>query len=127
MREDQKPEALRLKGAMAVPDYQSFMRPLLVFAADGQEKNIRAAMDALADEFHLTPEEKQFLVPSGKETLLSNRVHWACTYLDKAGALKRTRRSHFVITGRGKELLKKYVDRIETRMLRQFPEFLAFQ
>jgi restriction endonuclease Mrr len=43
---------------MSVPDYQSFMRPLLAFGADGQEKNIRAAIDALADEFHLTPEDR---------------------------------------------------------------------
>jgi restriction system protein len=112
---------------MPVPDFQSFMRPLLEFGADGQEKNIRAATEALADEFHLTPEGRQLLVPSGKETLLSNRVHWARTYLDKAGALKRTRRSHFVVTERGQQLLKQYPDRIDTGILRQFPEFVAFQ
>jgi restriction system protein len=103
------------------------MRPLLAFGADGQEKNINAAIDALADEFRLTPEDRQLLVPSGKQTLLSNRVHWARTYLDKAGALKRTRRSHFIVTDRGKELLRQNPDRIDTRVLRQFPEFQAFQ
>jgi restriction system protein len=112
---------------MPVPDYQSFMKPLLAFGADGQEKNISAAIDALADEFHLTPEDRQLLVPSGKQTLLSNRVHWARTYLDKSGALKRTRRSHFVVTDRGQQLLKQYPDRIDSRILRQFPEFVAFQ
>jgi len=103
------------------------MRPLLAFGVDGQEKNISAAIDALADQLHLSPEDRQLLVPSGKQTLLANRVHWARTYLDKAGALRRTRRSHFVVTDRGKELLKKYPDRIETRTLRQFPEFVVFQ
>jgi restriction system protein len=103
------------------------MRPLLALGADGQEKNINAAIDALADEFHLTPEDRTLLLPSGKQTILANRVHWARTYLDKAGALKRTRRSHFVVTDRGKELLKQKPDRIEARDLRQFPEFLAFQ
>ena len=44
---------------MSVSDYQSFMRPLLAFGADGQEKNINAAIDALADEFHITPEDRQ--------------------------------------------------------------------
>jgi len=102
------------------------MRPLLSFA-DGQEKNIRAAIDALADEFHLVPEDRQRLLASGKQTLLANRVHWARTYLDKAGALKRTRRSHFVVTERGKELLRQNPDRIDARLLRQFPEFVAFQ
>jgi restriction system protein len=112
---------------LPVPDYQSFMRPLLALGADGQEKNINAAIDALAEQFHLTPEDRTLLLPSGKQTILANRVHWARTYLDKAGALKRTRRSHFVVTDRGRELLKQKPDRIEARDLRQFPEFLAFQ
>lgn len=111
---------------MSVPDYQTFMRPLLAFGADGQEKNIREAINALADQLHLTAEDRQLLVPSGKQTLLDNRVHWARTYLDKAGALTRTRRSHFVVTDRGRQLLKQYPDRIDGQVLRQFPEFLAF-
>jgi restriction system protein len=112
---------------LPVPDYQSFMRPLLAFGADGQEKNINAAIDALADKFRLTPEDRTLLLPSGKQTVLANRVHWARTYLDKSGALKRTRRSHYVVTDRGRELLKQNPDRIDARVLRQFPEFLAFQ
>jgi restriction system protein len=62
------------------------MRPLLAFGADGQEKNINAAIDALAVEFQLTPEDRELLLPSGKQTIFANRVHWARTYLDKAGA-----------------------------------------
>ncbi|UVO32263.1 restriction endonuclease [Bradyrhizobium arachidis] len=103
------------------------MRPLLAFGADGQERNINAAIDALADEFHLTPENRELLLPSGKQRVFANRVHWARTYLDKAGALKRTRRSHFVVTDRGRELLKQNPDRVDARTLRQFAEFLAFQ
>jgi len=112
---------------MSVPEYQTFMRPLLAFGADGQEKNIRDAIKAIADQLHLTPEDRQLLVPSGKQTVLDNRVHWARTYLDKAGALKRTRRSHFVVTDRGRELLKQHPDRIDGHVLQQFPEFLAFK
>jgi restriction system protein len=112
---------------MSVPEYQTFMRPLLAFGADGQEKNIRDAINAIADKLHLTPEDRQLLVPSGKQTVLDNRVHWARTYLDKAGALKRTRRSHFVVTDRGKELLKQHPNRIDGQVLQQFPEFLAFK
>jgi restriction system protein len=103
------------------------MRPLLAYGADGQEKNIRAAISAIADELQLTDDDRRLLVPSGKQTLLDNRVHWARTYLDKAGALKRTRRSHFVVTDRGKELLKQYPDKIDGSVLQQFPEFLAFK
>jgi restriction system protein len=33
----------------------------------------------------LSEEDRNALLPSGKQTILSNRVHWARTYLDKAG------------------------------------------
>ena len=112
---------------MSVPDFQSFMRPLLAFAADGQEYNINAAISALADQFHLTDEDRTIMLPSGKQTILANRVHWARTYLDKAKALERTRRSHFRVTDRGRELLKDLPTKVGTKDLKQFPEFLDFK
>jgi restriction system protein len=112
---------------MAVPDYQSFMRPLLAYGADGKEKNMTEAINALANQFNLSIADREELLPSGKQTILANRVHWARTYLDKAAALQRTRRSHFVVTDRGMKLLKDYPDKINGAILRQFPEFVAFQ
>ena len=112
---------------MSVPDYQTLIRPLLAFGADGSEKDIKDAIAGLAGQFHLTEEELGQLQPSGKVTVFSNRVHWARTYLDKAGAIKKTRRSHFVITERGQQLLAQHLDRIDTSVLRQFPEFVEFQ
>jgi restriction system protein len=111
---------------MAIPDYQSMMRPLLAYAADGAEKNIRQAITNVGQELKLSNEEANQLLPSGQKTILSDRVHWARTYLDKAGAIRRTRRAHFEITNRGKQLLAKYPDRIDNGVLRQFPEFIAF-
>ncbi|HEX3664969.1 MAG TPA: restriction endonuclease [Rhizomicrobium sp.] len=112
---------------MAVPDYQTFMRPLLSYGADGVEKSIRDAISVLSEEFKLTPEERAQTIPSGTETLVSNRIHWARTYLGKAGALVRTSRAHFLVTARGMSLLKQYPDRIDVKILRQFPEFQKFQ
>lgn len=112
---------------MAIPDYQSCMRPLLAFGRDGHEKNINAAITAVADHFGLSVEEREELLPSGKQAILANRVHWARTYLDKAGALKKTRRSHFIVTERGQKLLEAYPTRIAANDLKQFPEFVAFQ
>jgi restriction system protein len=112
---------------MPIPDYQSLMRPLLAFGADGSEKNINDAIKGIADQLKLTDDERHQLLPSGKQAIFANRVHWARTYLDKAGALKRTRRSHFEITDRGKQLLKGNPSRIDVQVLKQFPEFIAFQ
>ena len=112
---------------MPIPDYQSLMRPLLAFGSDGSEKNINDAINGIANQLGLTEEERHQLLPSGKQAIFANRVHWARTYLDKAGAIKRTRRSHFVITDRGKQLLSDNPIRIDVQVLKKFPEFVAFQ
>jgi restriction system protein len=112
---------------MPVPDYQTLMRRLLAYGQDGGEKNIREAIKVLADEFQLSDQECSQLVATGRQTLLANRAHWARTYLDHAGALKKTRRSHFIITDRGRELLQKHPTRIDIGVLNQFPEFVAFR
>ncbi|MCE6959122.1 restriction endonuclease [Cereibacter sphaeroides] len=121
VRPDLTPES-----ALPVPDYQTFMRPVLAHAAAGQECNSKDVIAAVADQFHLTEDERSELLTSGKQTVLANRVHWAITYLAKAGALTRTKRSHFVITDRGKQLLIDHPGKVDTSALKQFPEFLNF-
>ena len=111
---------------MAIPDFQSIFRPLLTLGATGEERNINDCISSLAEQFELTDEERKKTVKSGKQTVFANRTHWARTYLDKAGAIRKTRRSHFEITSRGTELLESCPDRINVAILKQFPEFLEF-
>jgi restriction system protein len=42
---------------MPIPDYQTFMLPLLQYAIDGKEHKISAAVKDLSDEFHVTKED----------------------------------------------------------------------
>jgi restriction system protein len=111
---------------MAIPDYQTLMLPVLRVAAGG-EVTTRAAVEQLAREFKLTDEERAQLLPSGKQTVFANRVHWATTYMAKAGVVRRTRRGRFVATDRGLELLKHGLPRIDNRVLDNFEEFRAFR
>ncbi len=62
---------------MAIPDYETLMLPLLKIAADNQEHRIGEVILRLADEFGLTEQERQQLLPSGKQATFSNRAHWA--------------------------------------------------
>ena len=112
---------------MAIPDYQSIMLPLLQFAGDGQEHSLRATIEALADQFHLTSQERSELLPSGRQATFDNRVGWARTYLKKAGLLKYTRRGYYQITDRGREVLEQDPPTIDNAFLKQFPEFVEFQ
>jgi restriction system protein len=72
---------------MPIPDYQTCMLPLLKFASDGKAHKLLEATAALSDQFHLTPEERGLLLPSGTQYIIANRVGWARTYLKKQDCL----------------------------------------
>jgi len=112
---------------MAIPDYQTIMLPLLQCLTDGAEHNIGEVVDALAEEFHLSAEERQQLLGSGQQTVIRNRAGWARTYLKKAGLIASTRRGFFRITDRGQSVLTSMPARIDVKFLEQFPEFVAFR
>lgn len=111
---------------MTIPDYQSLMLPVLLSSAEG-EIRISDAVDKLAQTLGLTPEERSELLPSGKQTLFGNRVHWAKTYLSKAGLFESTRRGHFKITPRGQQVIASNPARIDNNFLNQFEEFRQFK
>jgi len=103
------------------------MLPVLRLAADtGNGVWTREAVQKIADDLGLTPDERAQLIPSGQETLFSNRVHWAKTYMTKAGLLEPVRRGCFCITERGRQLLATSPQRIDNTLLSQFPEFQDF-
>lgn len=111
---------------MSVPDYQTLMLPVLTISAGG-EVRIGDAVDRLAEQLHLSADDRARLLPSGKQTLFGNRVHWAKTYLSKAGLLESTRRGHFRITERGRQVLTSHPPRIDNEFLNQFAEFRQFK
>lgn len=112
---------------MPIPDYQSFMKPLLELASDREEHSLKDTYHQLADRFDLTAEERNQLLPSGRQETYKNRVGWARTYLSKAGLLENTRRGHFRITDRGLEELKNHGDEISAGYLKKYEEFVEFQ
>lgn len=61
---------------MPIPDYQTLMLPVLRLAAEG-ETRVADVAERVADAFGLSAEEREQLLPSGRQRLLHNRVHWA--------------------------------------------------
>ena len=112
---------------MGLPDFQSLMLPLLRVAADGKEHSLVEARALLAVEFKLTAADQDELLPSGRQSRFANRVAWAKVYLQQAGLLLSPRRGHFVISDRGREVLKAPPARIDIKFLEQFPEFAEFR
>ena len=111
---------------MPIPDYQSLMMPLLRASSNQSEVKIGPLTDIIADQLGLTSDERSELLPSGKQSVLGNRINWAKTYLAQAGLLESTRRGHFKITARGQEALSKNLSKIDNSYLRQFDEFQKF-
>ena len=111
---------------MAIPDYQSLMLPVLKHAAEG-EVRIGDIVDKLALEFKLSDAELAELIPSGKTTTFSGRVGWAKAYLKQAGLVEATKRAHFTISQRGRDVLGRNLAKIDNKFLRQFAEFVDFQ
>ena len=109
-----------------IPDYQTLMRPVLACAAVG-ETRIGDAVEQIAEKLGLTPDERAQLLPSGKQTMFANRVHWAKTYLVKAGLAEGTRRGYFRITPRGQAALADATATINNAYLDQFKEFQDFK
>src|SRR5258708_4913186 len=111
---------------MSIPDYQSLMLPVLVASSEG-EVRIGPVVDSLVDQLGLSLEERSKLLPSGQQTVFSNRVHWAKSYLSKAQLVEITRRGYFRITPRGQSVLQSPPIKIDTKFLMQYEEFRQFR
>ncbi len=112
---------------MPIPDYQTLMLPLLRFLSDEKEHKLEEAIAALSEEFGLTPNERQTMLPSGQQTVIRNRAGWARTYMAKAGLIDSVRRGFFRLSEKGKAVLSSRPERIDIHFLEQFPEFVAFR
>jgi len=110
---------------MAIPDYQTLMLPVLRVAAAG-ETRVPDAAELIADEFGLSLDERGELLPSGRQRLLHNRIHWAKFYMNKAGLIDQPRRGRFVASQAGRELLAGNPARVDVAVLMQFPSFREF-
>jgi restriction system protein len=110
---------------MAIPDYQTLMLPVLRLAAKGEQR-VADVADRVADEFGLTPAERETLLPSGRQRVLNNRIHWAKFYMSKAGLISSPARGRFVATEEGHKLLATNPDPINVALLMKWPSFRDF-
>lgn len=111
---------------MAVPEFQSFMLPVLKLFSDNFEHSTKECINEVIDYFKLSDEEVKMLVPSGKQTLVSNRVYWALTYLKKSLLLETQKRGVYKITDRGRKLLNTNPSRIDKKLLSKYAEYRIF-
>lgn len=112
---------------MAIPDFQTIMLPVLKLASSSNEYKLSDAVEKLADEFGLSSEERNELLPSGTQAVFNNRVAWARSYLKQAALVDNPRRGYFSITESGRKLLAEKPERITISLLIKYPEFQEFR
>ena len=101
------------------------MLPVLKVAAEG-ETRVPLAASRVADQLGLTEDEREELLPSGRQRLLHNRIHWAKFYMTKAGLIDSPGRGRFVASEAGRTLLAAKPPMIGVELLKTFPSFLEF-
>lgn len=106
-----------------IPDFQSLMLPFLKLMGDGQVRHINQIYESLCLEFNLTEEEKEALLPSGKDRIMRNRIGWTRTYLKKAGLISSPQRGSFIINDEGRRVLATNPSRIDVAYLKKLPAF----
>lgn len=112
---------------MAIPDFQSIMRPMLEHLADGKVHRNRETNEFLAEHFQLSEEELSEMLPSGYAKLFDNRIGWAKTHLKGAGLIESPARAKYRITQRGLDALSQSEIQINLAYLKQFDEYKEFQ
>lgn len=104
---------------MSIPDFQSLMRPLLELHQDQQEHLNRDLVEALAEQFSISDEERRQMLPSGRAKMFDNRVGWAKTYIANAGLIEAPKRGVSIITAQGVRLLETHAGPINLRVLNE--------
>ena len=109
-----------------IPDYQSLMRPTLEALQDGEVNRTAELKNKVVARLGLTPEEATQLKPSGKQTVISNRIGWALTSLTNAGLVSHPSHGRLEITPAGTIALQTH-DRIDVQTLLTYPEYAEWR
>lgn len=111
---------------MPIPEYHQITLPLLRLLESGKELSMGEAVEALSQEFRLSPDARKEKLPSGRQAKFDNRVGWARTYLKKAKLIESPERGRVRITQRGLAVLLENPLVVDRAFLSRFPEFRAF-
>jgi len=110
-----------------LPKFDEFLAPILKYANDDKEHTLSEIIEAMSNQFNLSEEDRNLLMPNGKRTYIYNRIAWAITYLAQAGLLVRTGRSKYKISDLGKEEIKIIPEKISYKYLEKFESFQKFK
>ena len=108
---------------MPIPDVQTLMLPALKALSGGGEAPLSEIRNRVASAEKLTSKDLQGLLPSGQQTVFSNRMFWAVTHLTRADLIERVRRGVYRLATHGTHVLHQAPTRLDFKRLREYPAF----
>ena len=113
---------------MAVPDYKSFINPILGFMHDKRKDNsvtLSEILDFLKKEFNPSPEDLQEQIQNGTPKF-NHRMNWAVADLLHAKLVERVARGVYRISDRGIQLLNEN-PHFDFHTLMEIPEYVEYR
>lgn len=110
---------------MSIPKYNELYGPFLKAISDGEVHDVKEIKDKVKRSLGLSDDELTKRLPSGKQTIIDNRIGWAKTYLKKASLVDTPSRAHYILTDSGKQALQD-ADSIDNDYLTRFESFRNF-
>ena len=110
---------------MAVPDFQSLVLPSLRTLSGAAETPIADIRARVAESGNLSTEDLREMVPSGRQTVFTNRVSWAVIHMERAGLVERVRHAVYRMTEDGERLTTQNPARIDMTCFADIPLTLS--
>jgi restriction system protein len=112
---------------MELPKYTEFYRDFLNVLAEVPVCGLAEIRKRIIEQHGFTEEERSEKLPSGKQTVLHNRISWAGVYLYKAGLVQRPARGTYTLSDEGKRVQQDPNILLDNDYLLRYPSFAAFQ
>ena len=99
----------------------------MTFLSDGKAHTGKEILNHVVEHFNLSEDDISELLPSKNGTRLATNFSWAKSFLKVAKLITSPKRNTFIITDEGMKLLAKQPQRIDTKLLSQYPSFKEWQ
>lgn len=111
---------------MTMPTFEQIMPVVLELSSAVKTITIKDVVGSVADHFDLSEDERELLLPSGKQRVIYNRTYWASFDLFKAGLLTKQKKGVYSITQRGRQVLGSDKEKLCRQYLSRFPEYASY-
>lgn len=109
-----------------LPQHFELYRDFLDVLADGQVHKLSEIRATIAANRKFSQEQLSKLLPSGKQTVFTNRANWAGIYLYKAGLIERPSKGNYMLSQEGYAVQKNTDIILNNEYLLRYPSFAEF-